>query len=380
MFGVIDELEELTAKVVASEQTVDVAQLRRVIDRLEYVWLRSVRDAERNAEWSADFASTCAWLREQCNVSPGYARASVNLARRLEALPATAEAFAAGEISRPHAEVIGRAATPARIDAVAEVEAPLVEIARKVAPPQLRQVVERVTDALDGGGGAPRANEQFDRRSLHLSRTFDGMVAIDGLLDPEQGERVLAAVGAVVEKNRAPADQRSKRQLRADAFVDLVEVGAAHHATGPESRNPPHVTIVVDLEALEDRGATDLVREIRCETAHGATLSRATLERLTCDAGIARIITQGRSEPLDVGRSTRTISPALRRALIARDRGCVVPGCDRPPGWCEVHHKVPWSRGGSTNLENCELRCWRHHRDAHEGGETPLDKRNAYQA
>ena len=277
--------------------------------------------------------------------------------------------------------MIGRAATPARIDAVAEVEAPLVEIARKVAPPQLRQVVERVTDALDGGGGAPRANEQFDRRSLHLSRTFDGMVAIDGLLDPEQGERVLAAVGAVVEKNRARADQRSKRQQRADAFVELVEVGAAHHATGPESRNPPHVTIVVDLEALEDRGRDrsrprDPLRNRARRHPEPGHPRTTHLRRRASPASSPKV---GPNPSM----SAAALAPSRPRCgahSLPRDRGCVVPGCGRPPGWCEVHHKVPWSRGGSTNLENCELRCWRHHRDAHEGGETPLEKRNAYQA
>jgi 5-methylcytosine-specific restriction protein A len=57
----------------------------------------------------------------------------------------------------------------------------------------------------------------------------------------------------------------------------------------------------------------------------------------------------------------------LWRALVVRDGGCVAPGCDRPPGWCEVHHKVPWSQDGPTDLANCELRCWRHHRAVHEG-------------
>jgi HNH endonuclease len=83
------------------------------------------------------------------------------------------------------------------------------------------------------------------------------------------------------------------------------------------------------------------------------------------------VVTKGRSEVLDVGRTTRTIPPALWRALVVRDGGCVVEGCDRPVGWCEVHHQVPWSQGGPTNLENCELRCWRHHRAVHEGGHDP---------
>ena len=96
MFGVVDELEELTAKVVASEQPVDVGQLRRVIDRLEYVWLRAVREEARAAEWTADFMSVCGWLRKECNLTPAAARSAGRLCRAVEQWPETAEAFGAG--------------------------------------------------------------------------------------------------------------------------------------------------------------------------------------------------------------------------------------------------------------------------------------------
>src|ERR1700741_2129938 len=194
MFGVVDELEDLTAKVVASEQPVDVAQLRKVIDRLEYVWLRAVREEAQAAEWSSEFLSVCGWLRKECNLTPAAARGAVTLSRALAHLPETADAFAAGEISRAHAEVIARAATPARAESFAELEAPIVDAARTANPAQLRQVVQRVTDALDGDHGARSANAKFERRYLHASVTFEGMVALDGLLDPEQGEIVLSAL------------------------------------------------------------------------------------------------------------------------------------------------------------------------------------------
>jgi len=90
--------------------------------------------------------------------------------------------------------------------------------------------------------------------------------------------------------------------------------------------------------------------------------------RLACDASISRIITDGKSQILDVGRRTRTISPALRRALVVRDAGCVHPGCDRPPSWTEGHHLEHWVDGGTTDLANLILLCRRHHRAQHEGG------------
>ena len=77
---------------------------------------------------------------------------------------------------------------------------------------------------------------------------------------------------------------------------------------------------------------------------------------------------RGKSEVIDVGRRTRVVSPALRRAIVARDRGCVFPGCDAPAAWCDVHHLVHWSRGGPTNEVNCVLLCTRHHTVVHIGG------------
>jgi hypothetical protein len=74
------------------------------------------------------------------------------------------------------------------------------------------------------------------------------------------------------------------------------------------------------------------------------------------------------SQPLDVGRTQRVIQPAQRHGLVIRDRGCVFPGCDRPPPWCEAHHLLHWLDGGPTDLPNLALLCRAHHRAIHEGG------------
>ena len=100
-------------------------------------------------------------------------------------------------------------------------------------------------------------------------------------------------------------------------------------------------------------------------------MSVATLRRIACDARIARVITDGRSQPLDVGRAIRTVTAAQWRALVARDGGCTHPGCDRPPGWCEAHHIEHWADGGTTTLDNLKLYCDRHHRDAHAHDDQP---------
>jgi len=70
---------------------------------------------------------------------------------------------------------------------------------------------------------------------------------------------------------------------------------------------------------------------------------------------------------LHLGRAQRTVTPPQRRALTARDRGCVIPGCDAPAPWCDAHHVTWWSRGGTTDLDNLALVCHRHHADIHAG-------------
>jgi hypothetical protein len=74
------------------------------------------------------------------------------------------------------------------------------------------------------------------------------------------------------------------------------------------------------------------------------------------------------TQPLEVGRTTRTVAPAQRNALVVRDGGCAFPGCDRPQSWCEAHHLHHWAHGGPTDLANLALLCWAHHRAVHEGG------------
>jgi hypothetical protein len=92
-----------------------------------------------------------------------------------------------------------------------------------------------------------------------------------------------------------------------------------------------------------------------------------TARRFACDASVTRIVFGSRSEPLDVGRRTPVVPPAIRRAVVARDRHCRYPGCDRPQGWCDAHHVRHWADGGPTSLDNLLLLCRRHHRLTHEG-------------
>jgi hypothetical protein len=104
------------------------------------------------------------------------------------------------------------------------------------------------------------------------------------------------------------------------------------------------------------------------ELDHVGPVPATTARRLACDASVLRVVMDGRSEPLDVGRRTKVVPPAMRRAVIVRDRVCRFPGCDRPPTWCDAHHVVHWADGGPTAAANLLLLCRPHHRLVHRSG------------
>src|SRR5689334_6133600 len=200
MFGVLEDLETAVDKVAASEQPVDIARLRRLVDRLEHTWLERVRAADVRGDWDAEgFVSPASWLRHRCRMDHGAASGTLKLARTLEQLPATSDSFARGAISRSHAQVIARATTPERASAIAAVEPALVDAAEQVTPRELRNLVQYLTDALDGDGGADGANARHDRRNLYLSSTLHGMLKLDGQLDGDRGELVASTLATMME-------------------------------------------------------------------------------------------------------------------------------------------------------------------------------------
>jgi hypothetical protein len=136
----------------------------------------------------------------------------------------------------------------------------------------------------------------------------------------------------------------------------------AHDHSRPvkRRRGRPHLGVIVDLQTRTG-SHDDLIGEIRAEAEHVGRLSQETLRRLASDCEISRIITDGPGQIIDVGRTTRTIPDQLWKALVARDKHCTEPDCDRPPGWCDAHHIRHWTDAGPTNLNNLKLGCRAHH-------------------
>ena len=116
------------------------------------------------------------------------------------------------------------------------------------------------------------------------------------------------------------------------------------------------------MQVLRTDGATG-----RAEFEDGPYLGPDTARRLSCDASLVPMIDDAEGEPLSIGRKSRSIPPAMRRALKARDKGCRFPGCCQR-SFVDGHHIHHWADGGETSLGNLVLLCRRHHRLVHEGG------------
>jgi hypothetical protein len=342
---------------------------RQEVDAAEAEWLAMVREYDRSGAWRADgYLSAAAALADTCNMTRGMAAAHLKLAAKLEQLPDVAAAFAEGELSRQHAFAIADAYTPERAATLDGITPTLVDAAKDVNPKDLRSLVKHATDAIDGDGGAADDNAKHERRQLYAASTLDGMVDLAGKVDPLGGQWVITAFETEMQRDHQAGDKRSMPQRRADALVNICRL----YLDRGERNTPgalPHVMFIADIEALVQDPA--LVKDVRNEATRTGALSRATLEQLACDCSISRVIVAGRSEVLDVGRATRVISPALRKAVIARDKTCTEPGCDIPADKCEIHHEIPWSQGGETTLGNLKAKCGGHHWKKHHPERPP---------
>ena len=162
---------------------------------------------------------------------------------------------------------------------------------------------------------------------------------LSGELTDAGAETVVTAIHAYTDPP-TDDDTRTTSQRAAAALVQICQVALEHAPAA--GRAPAHVSVVVDWSTITDG------RIGRTDGEFTGSIHTTDVRRLLCDAAVARVVTGPDSLPLDVGRSRRTIPPAIRRAVIARDGGCRFPGCDRPPGWCQIHHVVHWLDGGRT--------------------------------
>jgi hypothetical protein len=279
-------------------------------------------------------------------------------------LPATAGAFAAGQARLGHVEAVARVLGSASADRLAPEQWAGAEeqIAAKTAeytPSQLQAWGMALVEALDQDGAEPDDRPPPSVNELFLTRNASGSGGrIKGRFDDAA---MFDAVATVIDAHAKPLtrdDDRSAGQRQAEALADACGYVLDHGDIPECGGRRPHVNVLVRLEDLENRARAAALD-------FGGSVSPESLRMLCCDAIAVPITLNGRGQPLDVGRVTRTVPDGLRRAVAARDRGCAHPGCGRPVSWCEIHHLVPWELGGETKLSNLAMLCRRHHRQIH---------------
>ncbi len=307
-------------------------------------WLELVGELDRRGGWTEDGCGSCAeWLAWRCALTPRAAREHVRVARRLPELARTHASFARGELSYAKVRALTRVAT-------AENEDELLELAAELTAAQL----ERVLRAYRRVTTEDARRQQVDAY-LSVFWAPDGTLELHGRLSPEDGALLLRALEAQRDASwqtvRGSAEPRPARQAsNAEALVSVAEAALPGGGEGRTGGERYQVVVHADETALAGAG------EGGCELADGSAIAAETACRLACDASLVRN-----------GRRTRTIPPATRRALRARDRGCRFPGCENRR-FVDAHHVHHWARGGETRLDNLVLLCRRHHRAVHEGG------------
>ncbi len=344
-----------------------IAELSAHLEAATARLLALIREFDARGGWDNGFRSCAEWLAWRVGLAPGAAREHVRVARALGTLPALAEALARGELSYAKVRALTRIATP-------ETEARLLAVGRAGTAVHVESIV-RGWRRLDRQADAHQAARQHAARALHVYQDEDGTVTVRGRLTAEAGAVLLRALDAAREtlyqRRRAaeaalpasdPATEVPTRpQQQADALVLLAET-ALHQELDPGQPGERYqVVLHVDAAVLAE---TEHPGQSVLED--GPHVPAGTSQRLACDASRVVMRHDADGRVVEVGARTRTIPPALRRALQHRDKSCRFPGCNVRIG--EGHHVRHWAHGGPTKLSNLTLLCRRHHRAVHEEG------------
>jgi hypothetical protein len=312
---------------------------------------------EREGDASLGAKSTAHYISWRCGISLGPAREYVRVARRLHDLPEIMGAFRRGELSYSKVRALTRVEGDPDEDE-------LLGLARAVSASQLERLISAYRSTLTVETDEARA---YAERSVTWSWDEDGCLVLRGRLPAAQGAVLVAALEAARDEPGPPPKDVSAETSRtpvaarnADALVAVAETSVT--STAPSSADLYQVMVHVDATTLP----LDTEDDGRCELEAGPQIPRETARRLACDASLIRVIERD-GKPLSIGRKTRTIPPALRRALRSRDGGCMFPGCTTTQH-VDAHHIDHWVDGGKTDISNLVNLCRHHHRLVHEGG------------
>jgi hypothetical protein len=373
-----DALARVTESPMWSVPDGELPELIQTVQRLgaavDELGCRLVAEADaRNLADSHGASSTTAWLDQLTGCGRSEAGQVTRTARRLAGrYGLVREALAAGDISLAKAHVIRVALDrlPAGIgtETLAQAQKSMLEQAGLLDPKRLAIVALRIREVIDPDGADAAEQRLLERqeanarRSSWITSRSDGAGVMRFWIRTPQlvGETFLAILLALAAPRRTDdhgPDTRPFPQRLGEAFEEWL---SRHHAEDLPDHGGLPATLVVTTKAdgAQPRPGT---------TADGSRLSARTVSWLACTAWMVLTLVDDHGVPVSLGRRQRLFTAAQRIGLAVRDKGCIFPGCDRPPSWCESHHIVSWAVGGATDLTNGCLLCAYHHRLVHNG-------------
>jgi hypothetical protein len=387
-------LDALAAHGSVSGSRVDTAALLDLAERARALALRELAemDAVGGHLRPGVKSTTATWLRDTQHVTDGAARAAVGLATALrDDLPGIGELLSDGTITVEHAAAVVAGVRGLDREVVRKAEQGLGALAQVTDPVDLRKRLRDKAAAIDDRIAADAERRARERMGLRLN-DVGAHTAVDGTLAGDDGGTVRLAMDLAIEAAREAGDKRGKAARQADVLIDWARDYLHRHqgpgdsladdahtvrthlhvvcrpdelaAAGTPEAGPPTLTDLLDADlAGEPVSAAGIAGDC-------GPLSRGALRRLACDAlvDVIALREDRRSDPLYVGRAARIVSRELFRALVVRDRRCVVKGCSRRPAQCAAHHVRHWADGGLTDLGNLVLLCHQHHHDHHDRG------------
>ena len=330
----------------------EIATLSAYLDAATHRLLACIRRFDASGGWHEQGAVSCAqWLSWRLGWDRGTARERVRVARALGSLPRIGEALRSGGLSYSKARALTRVATPAN-------EGQLLDMALVATGAQLERLCRSYRSVLEGGE-APVPEERTVRRRLLPG----GRVKLELVLEADEADLVLRAVDRArevgAEQEAAGVSAETPWPSPADGMVRLAESFLTDHHGSGSAGERFQVMVHLDQDVLAPDGAWSGTLE------DGTRISAEALRRVACDCALLAAGHEGQS--LNIGRRARSIPPAIRRALMLRDRGCAFPGCPHTR-FLHAHHLRHWLHGGATSLENLILLCSFHHGLVHEGG------------
>ncbi|TME18300.1 MAG: DUF222 domain-containing protein [Chloroflexi bacterium] len=343
--GTAAAADELAARLVALRQAIDLLELEFSTTAAAF--------AATDAYDRAGSVSAFDWIRHNCKVSGHVTYDRLRVGEQLEKLPTAYLALAEGSIGFAHVSLIAGVAKAVQESPTSKHfdEDRLLGLAAQESVSRFRYTCERARHADDPEGLAFEQFKGVEARRLELLPCEDGLFSLRGVLDPVGAGMLRTALEPLAKRN-GRSDARHRERRLADALIELAQHG-----------RKASLMVTTSLETLLNAAGAS-----SAEVEFSTPFSTRTVERLASDCTLTRVLLSHESAGLDVGRGRRVVSPSQRRALQLRDGGCCWPGCERPASWTDAHHLIHWVRGGTTDLGNLVLLCYRHHWMVHEGG------------